>query len=595
MKINSTIFFTISSLLYSSLLMIAYFSKDRIKTPENKIYSRLIIINFIGIILEIFCTIFAGYAKENIIFYTILNKLFLIGLIVWGAVFGSYVFLISSVKKNEEELKKYMKNVLRLYITLIIIIAVLVAVLPVYFNYRNNYVMYSYGPAVNVVYSGIFITIFLTIICLIKNFKNIISKKYLPIYAYLFVGTIITFIQKMMPELLLAITMDTFITVIMYFTIENPDKKLLQEIHASKKMADEENEEKSMLIYNMMGEIKDIAKDINISSNNILDSNNIEENKYYAREIISSNNKLYNMSDKIYNIDKIELNKIKTVKTKYNIKLLLKEIVSMYKTKIEAKNIEFRINIDNNLPVSLYGDSINLKKALSTIIDSSYNNTKEGFIELSVNTIIKHDVCRLIIKIEDSSIGIKTEEIEELNTEGNIYNAKKLIAALGGTLLLTSRYNEGAIVTIILDQKINITNKKEKKDYTKYLDNKKILLVDDNESSLKLINKILTKYHIKVETTNLGKKALDKIRKGSKYDLILLDEEMPYMNGEEVLKKLKEIKGFNTKVLLLTKNNNIEYTEEYKENNFDDYILKPIDKNTLIEKINILVNDKKYE
>ena len=595
MKINSTIFFTISSLLYSSLLMIAYFSKDRIKTPENKIYSRLIIINFIGIILEIFCTIFAGYAKENIIFYTILNKLFLIGLIVWGAVFGSYVFLISSVKKNEEELKKYMKNVLRLYITLIIIIAVLVAVLPVCFNYRNNYVMYSYGPAVNVVYSGIFITIFLTIICLIKNFKNIISKKYLPIYAYLFVGTIITFIQKMMPELLLAITMDTFITVIMYFTIENPDKKLLQEIHASKKMADEANEEKSMLIYNMMGEIKDIAKDINISSNNILDSNNIEENKYYAREIISSNNKLYNMSDKIYNIDKIELNKIKTVKTKYNIKLLLKEIVSMYKTKIETKNIEFRINIDNNLPVSLYGDSINLKKALSTIIDSSYNNTKEGFIELSVNTIIKHNVCRLIIKIEDSSIGIKTEEIEELNTEGNIYNAKKLIAALGGTLLLTSRYNEGTIVTIILDQKINITNKKEKKDYTKYLDNKKILLVDDNESSLKLINKILTKYHIKVETTNLGKKALDKIRKGSKYDLILLDEEMPYMNGEEVLKKLKEIKGFNTKVLLLTKNNNIEYTEEYKENNFDDYILKPIDKNTLIEKINILVNDKKYE
>ena len=595
MKINSTIFFTISSLLYSSLLMIAYFSKDRIKTPENKIYSRLIIINFIGIILEIFCTIFAGYAKENIIFYTILNKLFLIGLIVWGAVFGSYVFLISSAKKNEEELKKYMKNVLRLYITLIIIIAVLVAVLPVYFNYRNNYVMYSYGPAVNVVYSGIFITIFLTIICLIKNFKNIISKKYLPIYAYLFVGTIITFIQKMMPELLLAITMDTFITVIMYFTIENPDKKLLQEIHASKKMADEANEEKSMLIYNMMGEIKDIAKDINISSNNILDSNNIEENKYYAREIISSNNKLYNMSDKIYNIDKIELNKIKTVKTKYNIKLLLKEIVSMYKTKTETKNIEFRINIDNNLPVSLYGDSINLKKALSTIIDSSYNNTKEGFIELSVNTIIKHDVCRLIIKIEDSSIGIKTEEIEELNTEGNIYNAKKLIAALGGTLLLTSRYNEGTVVTIILDQKINITNKKEKKDYTKYLDNKKILLVDDNESSIKLINKILTKYHIKVETTNLGKKALDKIRKGSKYDLILLDEEMPYMNGEEVMQKLKEIKGFNTKVILLTKNNNIEYTEEYKENNFDDYILKPIDKNTLIEKINILVNDKKYE
>ena len=589
-KINITIFFTIVSLFYSILLTIAFFSKKRINLRENNIYASLIITNFIGIILEIFCTIFAGYAIEHLTFYTILNKLFLLYLITWNTIFSFYVFYITLVNdnKNNKPLKKVFVIIYTIFILLILLSKI-------EFEIKDGYVMYSYGPAVTIVDLFIVLAIISMIVCTIKNYKKVKNKRYLPLYVFLFLGGITGFIQMRYPELLLATFMETFITVIMYFTIENPDKKLLQEIHASKKMADEANEEKSMLIYNMMGEIKDIAKDINISSNNILDSNNIEENKYYAREIISSNNKLYNMSDKIYNIDKIELNKIKTVKTKYNIKLLLKEIVSMYKTKIETKNIEFRINIDNNLPVSLYGDSINLKKVLSTIIDSSYNNTKEGFIELSVNTIIKHDICRLIIKIEDSSIGIKTEEIEEVNTEGNIYNAKKLIAALGGTLLLTSRYNEGTVVTIILDQKINITNKKEKKDYTKYLDNKKILVVDDNESSLKLINKILTKYHIKVETTNLGKKALDKIRKGSKYDLILLDEEMPYIDGEEVMQKLKEIKGFNTKVILLTKNNNIEYTEEYKENNFDDYILKPIDKNTLIEKINTLVNDKNYE
>ena len=127
------------------------------------------------------------------------------------------------------------------------------------------------------------------------------------------------------------------------------------------------------------------------------------------------------------------------------------------------------------------------------------------------------------------------------------------------------------------------------------IDKKKILLIDDNENSEKLIKKILNNTNIEIVSVKLGKEGLDKIRNKEKYDLVLLDEEMPYMNGEEVLKKLKEIKGFNTKVLLLTKNNNIEYTEEYKENNFDDYILKPIDKNTLIEKINILVNDKKYE
>ena len=127
------------------------------------------------------------------------------------------------------------------------------------------------------------------------------------------------------------------------------------------------------------------------------------------------------------------------------------------------------------------------------------------------------------------------------------------------------------------------------------IDKKKILLIDDNENSEKLIKKILNNTNIEIVSVKLGKEGLDKIRNKEKYDLILLDEEMPYIDGEEVLKKLKEIKGFNTKVLLLTKNNNIEYTEEYKENNFDDYILKPIDKNSLIEKINILVNDKKYE
>ena len=116
MRINSTIFFTIASLMYSVLLMIAYFSKDKIKTPENKVYSKLIIINFVGIVLEIFCTIFAGYAEEHMTFYTMLNKLFLIELIAWGATFGTYVFLISSKKDSKEELKRYMKKVLKLYI-----------------------------------------------------------------------------------------------------------------------------------------------------------------------------------------------------------------------------------------------------------------------------------------------------------------------------------------------------------------------------------------------------------------------------------------------------------------------------------------------
>lgn len=588
MKINTTIFLTIISFFYSVLLMIAYFSKDKIKTLENKVYSKLIIINFIGIILELFCTIFAGYTKDYLVFYTILNKLFLVELTIWCSVFSVYVFLISS-KKEKNELKSYLKKVSIFHIVIDVITMFLIFVLPVQFNINDlGYVMYSYGPSVNIVFISSTLYIILMFTCLIRNFKNIKSKKYLPIYVYMVIGVLVGIVQKLHPEILAFTSMEAFITVIMYFTIENPDKKLLEEIHMSKKIADAANEDKSMLIYNMMNEVKSIASDINKSSEVILNSNNLEENRFFAREIISSNNKLYSMANNIYNIDVIDDINIKTVKNKYNIKLLLKEVISKNKELFEDKNISFRFNIDSNLPNTLYGDSINLKNVLNTIIGNSYKYTDKGYVELSVNAIFKKDIVRLIIKIEDSGIGIKAEDLDKClnkNTkdQNSLYGARKTINIMGGNLLISSEYNKGTIVTIILDQKIYTTNKDN---YDNYVNNKKILIIDDNNSGIKLISKILDKHNILYDSSNLGKEALDRIRKGDKYDLILLDEDMPYMNGISVMNKLNKIKGFDTKVILFTKNSNIIYDDIYKDSGFSDYIIKPIDKDDLMNKIN---------
>ena len=588
MKINTTIFLTIISFFYSVLLMIAYFSKDKIKTLENKVYSKLIIINFIGIILELFCTIFAGYAKDYLVFYTILNKLFLVELTIWCSVFSVYVFLISS-KKEKNELKSYLKKVSIFHIVIDVITMFLIFVLPVQFNINDlGYVMYSYGPSVNIVFISSTLYIILMFTCLIRNFKNIKNKKYLPIYVYMVIGVLVGIVQKLHPEILAFTSMEAFITVIMYFTIENPDKKLLEEIHMSKKIADAANEDKSMLIYNMMNEVKSIASDINKSSEVILNSNNLEENRFFAREIISSNNKLYSMANNIYNIDVIDDINVKTVKNKYNIKLLLKEVISKNKELFEDKDISFRFNIDSNLPNTLYGDSINLKNVLNTIIGNSYKYTDKGYVELSVNAIFKKDIVRLIIKIEDSGIGIKAEDLDKClnkNTkdQNSLYGARKTINIMGGNLLISSEYNKGTIVTIILDQKIYTNNKDN---YDNYVNNKKILIIDDNNSSIKLISKILDKHNILYDSSNLGKEALDRIRKGDKYDLILLDEDMPYMNGISVMNKLNKIKGFDTKVILLTKNSNIIYDDIYKDSGFSDYIIKPIDKDDLMNKIN---------
>ena len=573
------------SFLYVTLTNIVYFSKSRINNSENAVYEKLLSITPIGLLLEIGCNITAIY-KMNELVSSIISRLYLIFILIWLTTFTLYILTITKYKGDK--LTEYKNSKIRKSIIIGSIFSILLLIfLPIDFVLEKNSA-YLGGMGIVFLLAITFLLIILDFILFIKYFKNMTFREKVPMLLLLLLIGGLLLVNNIAPEIQIISSSFALITVIMYFTIENPDKKLLEEIHMSKKIADAANEDKSMLIYNMMNEVKSIASDINKSSEVILNSNNLEENRFFAREIISSNNKLYSMANNIYNIDVIDDINVKTVKNKYNIKLLLKEVISKNKELFKDKDISFRFNIDSNLPNTLYGDSINLKNVLNTIIGNSYKYTDKGYVELSVNAIFKKDIVRLIIKIEDSGIGIKAEDLEKClnkNTkdQNSLYGARKTINIMGGNLLISSEYNKGTIVTIILDQKIYINNKDN---YDNYVNNKKILIIDDNNSSIKLISKILDKHNILYDSSNLGKEALDRIRKGDKYDLILLDEDMPYMNGISVMNKFSKIKGFDTKVILLTKNSNIIYDDIYKDSGFSDYIIKPIDKDDLMNKIN---------
>ena len=575
----------IVSFIYTMLTSIVYFSKNRINNSENAVYEKLLSITPIGLLLEIGCNITAIY-KMNDLVSSIISRLYLIFILVWLTTFTLYILTITKYKGDK--LTEYKNSKIRKSIIIGSISSTLLLIfLPIDFILEKNSA-YLGGMGIVFLLAITFLLIILDFILFIKYFKNMTFREKVPMLLLLLLIGGLLLVNNIAPEIQIISSSFALITVIMYFTIENPDKKLLEEIHMSKKIADAANEDKSMLIYNMMNEVKSIASDINKSSEVILNSNNLEENRFFAREIISSNNKLYSMANNIYNIDVIDDINVKTVKNKYNIKLLLKEVISKNKELFEDKDISFRFNIDSNLPNTLYGDSINLKNVLNTIMGNSYKYTDKGYVELSVNAIFKKDIVRLIIKIEDSGIGIKAEDLDKClnkNTkdQNSLYGARKTINIMGGNLLISSEYNKGTIVTIILDQKIYTNNKDN---YDNYVNNKKILIIDDNNSSIKLISKILDKHNILYDSSNLGKEALDRIRKGDKYDLILLDEDMPYMNGISVMNKFNKIKGFDTKVILLTKNGNIIYDDIYKDSGFSDYIIKPINKDDLMNKIN---------
>ena len=588
--------FTIYSLFYSLLINIVYFSSKRLRSIENKIFEKIMLTNFVGVLLAIG----SYFTIKNIDRFELLNtfvsKGYIIYLLTWLTLFSVYIFVISI--KDGKDKKSEVNKIINLFGILYLIFLIIIIIKPLYYHNING-AIYSYGPSANVMYivSIVYITIWL--IRLSTNIKKIRDKKYLPIFAFMGLGLVVMIIQKQHPELLLMTSMETFIVFLMYHTIENPDMQIIEEVHRAKEISDNANEEKSMFLYNMTNEIRGITKDIDYSADNILEE--VDNKKVdvlnignSAREIKNNTAKFTTMTNEILDISQMDSN-IKIYNDKYNVKIIIKELVQIYKKKAEDKGISFRTNIASDIPPYLYGDSMGLKKALSIILDNSVKYTSSGFIDFDVSTIIKRDIARLVITVEDSGSGIKAEDLnkifnkkvndnERLNIKYNLYNAKRLVILMGGTIIPSSVYGRGTTIKVVLDQKIaDIDDALDK--YESVYDKKSILLVDDNVSSGKIFTKMLKDTNIELSIVTSGKECLDKIRNKDKYDLILLDEDMEPLDGITVMRKLKEIRTFNTKTILLTKNNDYEYNDDYLEYGFDGYLLKPIDKDKLFELI----------
>ena len=589
--------FTIYSLFYSVLLNIVYFARKRLVTFENKIFEKLMITNLIGVILAIGSYFTIVNIDKYPIFNVIVSKGYIVYLLTWITLFSVYIFAISI--NDSKNRKKKINRIIKGFSILYVIFLIVIIIKPLYYHNAGGAV-YSYGPSANVMYvvSSVYIAIW--IVRLIINYKKIRDKKYLPIFAFMLLGVVVIIIQKSHPELLLMTSMETFIVFLMYHTIENPDMKILEEVHRAKEISDNANEEKTMFLYNMTNEIRNITKDIDYSADDILDETSnkkvdVEVINDAAREIKGSTAKFTTMTNEILDINSIDSASIKVYNDKYNVKLIIKELVTVYSKKCNVKNIDFRPSIASDIPEYLYGDSVGLKQVLDIILDNSVKYTSSGYIEFNVNAIIKNNIARLIITVEDSGTGMKADDIikvfnkkndhneDSLNLNNNLYNAKALITLMGGTIIPSSIYGTGTTMKIVLDQKVAKESDEKLDKYEEVYDKKKILLVDDNISTEKIVSKILKDTNIELDYVSLGKEALDKIRGKEKYDLILLDEVMDPLDGVTVMKKFKDIRNFKTNVILLTRNNEYEYNEEYLKYGFSGYLLKPISKDKLFE------------
>ena len=613
-------YFSICGLLCIFLLIIVFFCKEKVKSTETEIYGVMLISSCIDILLVILEVSF-GYMNLDHMPYgllKLLNKIDMIYYILWPTLLFLYMFNITY--KNEKLYRKAKKICSIVGIVLVII----EFLLPINII-NNNGAMGVDGIATDFVLAIATIYFFIIFVIILINFKSIKLKKCIPYITLIIFMVLAIYLRSISPTLIVIPAIMVYIDLIMYFTIENPDVKLLSQMELAKEQAERSNRAKSDFLSSMSHEIRTpLNAIVGLSEDTLTYQDRIpEEVVENSKDIVNASQTLLEIVGNILDINKIEANKMEITENTYNFAEEITNMCKITQTRIGEKNIKFTLDIAADIPYELIGDKGKVKEIVNNLLTNAIKYTDQGQINLSIKCIndTTNNISNIIITCQDTGRGIKADHINRLftkfdrldvekntTTEGTglgLAITKALLEMLGGKINVQSQYGRGSIFMVQLPQKISklikpMTEKELSETASRNYNNmnlyngKKILIVDDNKLNIKVAMRALKDFNLVIDECYDGVECLDKINQGGIYDLILMDIMMPNMSGETCLAELKKNASFNTPVIALTADAVAGAKEKYISEGFIDYIAKPFSKRQIKEKLDKVFTNNAY-